>query len=84
MKLFENVVNHKINNVTYEEIIKYSKQFNVTISTDHAKKVEKLIRGKGINIFNDQERVRLIKDIAKITGPETAKQLNQLFQQFTR
>ncbi|HWO77663.1 MAG TPA: DUF2624 domain-containing protein [Bacillus sp. (in: firmicutes)] len=84
MKLFENVVNYKINNITYEDILKYSKQFNIKISTEQAKKVAGLVRGKGVNIFNDKERAQLIKEIAKITGPAVAKEVNQLFIQFTK
>ncbi|GAA0341295.1 DUF2624 domain-containing protein [Bacillus carboniphilus] len=84
MKLFENVVNYKINNITKEDLLKYSKQFNIPLNNDQAAKVTKLLRGKGINIFNDKERTQLIKEVAKITGPETARKVNQLFIQFTR
>ncbi|MET3699260.1 uncharacterized protein DUF2624 [Bacillus oleivorans] len=84
MKLFENVVNYKINNITPEDILKYSKQFNISINSDQAKQVARLVKGRGINIFNDKERAQLVKEVAKITGPDVAKEVNQLFIQFTK
>jgi hypothetical protein len=42
----------------------------------------KIIRGKNINIFNDAERIDLLKRVAAITSPATAQKVNQLLQQF--
>ncbi|KAA0549391.1 DUF2624 domain-containing protein [Bacillus sp. BGMRC 2118] len=83
MKLLEQIVNQRINRITKEELLKYSKEYGYSISTSQAEKIVLLLRGKNVNIFNSAERAKLIKEIAKITSPAVAKELNQLFLQFT-
>lgn len=84
MKIFENIINHKISNITTEELLKYGDQFQISITKTQAKKIADYLRGKQINIFVDSERTKLIKEIAKIAGPETAREVNRLFIQFTK
>ncbi|MEH7111946.1 DUF2624 domain-containing protein [Neobacillus niacini] len=84
MKIFENVINHKINTITGDELFKYAEQFNINVNRQQAYKVAQYLRGKNVNIFDDRERAALIKQIAKIAGPETAREVNKLFVQFTK
>ncbi|KYD11571.1 DUF2624 domain-containing protein [Heyndrickxia sporothermodurans] len=84
MKLLQNVINYKINIITGEELLKYAKQFNVRLSKSDANKIAAYLRGKSYNIFDDKQRTKLIKEVAKITGPETAKEINRIFVQFTK
>ena len=84
MSIFQNIINHKINTITGEELLKYANQFNIQVSQHHAHKVAQYLRGKNINIFDDRQRASLIKEIAKIAGPETAREVNKLFTQFTK
>jgi len=83
MKIFENIINHKISNITSTELLKYSKQFKIALTTEEAEKLANHLHGKKINIFNPAERAQLVKDMAKITSPATAKEVNQLFNLFT-
>lgn len=41
------------------------------------------MNGKNINIFNDAERNRLLKQVEAITSKQTAQTVNDLFNQFT-
>lgn len=84
MKIFENIINHKINTITSEELLKYAEQFQVKINRDQAKKIAAYLRSEKVNIFDDQARATLVREIAKIAGPETAKEVNRLFIQFTK
>ncbi|MCM3586311.1 DUF2624 domain-containing protein [Mesobacillus maritimus] len=84
MKIFENIVNHKVNNITGEELLKYAEPFKLSISRAQADKIAKYLRGQKVNIFDDRERAKLIKEIAKVAGPETAKEVNKLFLLFTK
>ncbi|PKG21932.1 DUF2624 domain-containing protein [Niallia nealsonii] len=83
MKIFENIINHKVSNITAPELLKYSKQFKIALTNDEAEKLANYLYGKKINIFNPSERAQLVKDMAKITSPATAKEVNQLFNLFT-
>jgi hypothetical protein len=84
MKIFENVINHKMNTITGDELFKYAEQFNIKVNRQQAYKVAQYLRGKKVNIFDDRERSALIKEIAKIAGPETAREVNKLFVKFTK
>ncbi|MGE6259031.1 DUF2624 domain-containing protein [Heyndrickxia sporothermodurans] len=84
MKLLQNVINYKINIITGDELLKYAKQFKVRLAKNDADKIASHLRGKHVNIFDDKQRTQLIKEIAKIAGPETAKEINRIFVQFTK
>lgn len=84
MKIFENIINHKINTITGTELIKYANQFNIKVNRQQANKVAEYLRGKNVNIFDVSQRAALVKEIAKIAGPETAREVNKLFLQFTK
>jgi hypothetical protein len=78
------MINFKVNSISGDELFKYAKQFNVSLNQGDADKIATYLRGKRVDLFNDQERTKVIKEIAKITSPETAKQINQVFIQFTK
>ncbi|ENQ3104215.1 Protein of unknown function [Bacillus sp. 491mf] len=80
MNLIQQFVNKKINNMTSKELLKYSKEYEVPITSEQADKIVTLIQGKQINIYDIQERLQLLKQIATVTSPATAQQINTLFQ----
>ncbi|GIN55796.1 DUF2624 domain-containing protein [Lederbergia ruris] len=84
MKMIKNMVNFKVNMITSEELLKYAKQFNFEVSKDEAEKIATYLRGKNLDIFDDRIRSQIIREVAKISGPKTAKELNKLFIQFTK
>ncbi|MDT9025490.1 MULTISPECIES: DUF2624 domain-containing protein [Rossellomorea] len=84
MKLLQNVINHKINNITNEELLKYANQYNISLTSQQATSIVASVKGKNINIFDDKKRSKLVKDLARIIGPSKAKEINQLFLQLIR
>ena len=84
MKLLQNVINHKINNITNEELLKYAKQYNISLTPQQATSIVANVKGKNINIFDDGQRSRLVKNLARLIGPAKAKEINQLFLQLIR
>jgi Protein of unknown function (DUF2624) len=84
MRIFENIINHKINTITADELLRYAKQFNIVLNKQQANKIAIYLRGKNVNIFDDSQRAALVKEIAKSAGPETAREVNKLFMQFTK
>lgn len=84
MKIFENIINHKINQITTDELLKYAEQYNITVKREHAKKIADYLRGKQVNIFDSSQRATLIKEIAKVAGAGTAKEVNKLFLQLIK
>lgn len=84
MKFLENVINMKINGITAKELVKYGRQFNIHVSLEQAEQIAQYLRGRNVDIFNNEDRTKVVKEIAKITGPETAKKVNQLFLMLTK
>jgi ribosomal protein L12E/L44/L45/RPP1/RPP2 len=84
VKIFENIINHKINTITAEELLKYANQFNIAVTRAQAKKIAEYLRGKNINIFDDGQRAHLIREIAKAAGPQTAREVNKLFMELAK
>lgn len=84
MKIFENIINHKIHTITPTELLKYSKQFKIPISDTESEKLAQHLNSKKVNIFNPAERSQLIRELATITSPATAKEVNNLFNLFAK
>lgn len=84
MNIFQNIINHKINHLTTEELLKYAKQFQISLSRKEAAQIADYLKGKNVNIFNDEERSKLIKELARITNGHTAKEVNRLLLSFTK
>lgn len=84
VNMIESIINHKINTITTDELLKYASQYHFSISRQQAQKIVKYLRGKQINIFDATQRAKVIKEIAKVAGPQTAKEVNKLFIQFTK
>ncbi len=84
MKFLENIINMKINGITGKELLKYARQFNINVTLEQAEQIAKFLRGKNFDIFNDFDRTKIIKEIAHVAGPQTAKKVNQLFIMLTK
>lgn len=84
MKIYENIINHKISTITPDELLKYANQFKISVNRTQAIQIAEYLHGKKVNIFDDSQRVKLVKEIAKIAGADTAKEVNKLFMQFIK
>ncbi|QFT89873.1 hypothetical protein FIU87_14510 [Bacillus sp. THAF10] len=84
MNIYQQIVNKKLHGITPKELLKYSDEYNINLTSDQAKKVAALLNSKKVNVFNTSERIQLMKEVAKITGHETAKKVNQLFLEFIK
>ena len=84
MSIFQSIINHKINTISADELLKYADQFKISVTRQQAAKIAEYLRGKNINIFDDTQRTQLVKEIAKTAGPATAREVNKLFIQLTK
>jgi len=80
--LFQKIVLQRLNQVTADEVLKYAKQYGIQVTKTQAFEVEKLVKGKNINIFNEEERNKLLKQVEAVTSKEAVQLLNQLFAQY--
>lgn len=77
------IVLQRLNQITANDLLRYAKQYGVSLTSNQAVEVAKLMNGKNVNIFNDAERNRLLKQVEAITSKQTAQTVNDLFNQFT-
>ena len=84
MSIFQNIINHKLNTMTADELLQYADQYQISLSRKEATQIANYIKGKKVNIFNDGERSQLIRELAKITNIHTAKEVNRLLSSFTK
>ncbi|WP_257215712.1 DUF2624 domain-containing protein [Fredinandcohnia onubensis] len=84
MNIYQQIINQKLKTLTPDDLMKYGKQYDIYVSKEQATNVLKIIRkNKNINIFNPDEKNQLLREIARVTSPEVARKLNQLFIKFT-
>ena len=84
MSIFQNIINHKLNTMTADELLQYADQYQISLSEKKPSQIANYIKGKKVNIFNDGERSQLIRELAKITNIHTAKEVNRLLSSFTK
>lgn len=84
MNIYQQIINQKLKTLTPGDLVKYGKQYEIYVTKEQAANVLKLIRSKkNINIFNPEEKNQLLREIARVTSPDVARKLNQLFIKFT-
>ncbi|MDQ0218287.1 DUF2624 domain-containing protein [Peribacillus cavernae] len=83
MKLFEMMINHKVNTITPNELLKLARQYDVDLKPDQARIVSKIVAGKNINVFNKTERLKALELVSAQTGLATSKELETIFNQLT-
>ncbi|MFC4320800.1 DUF2624 domain-containing protein [Litchfieldia salsa] len=87
MNIYHKIVNQKIKTITVDELLSYSSKYDISLTRPQAQKAIKYLKSKAdtkIDIFDSEERKKLLKEIAKVTSPEVARQLNILFNEFTK
>lgn len=85
MSVFQQLVNKRLRTVTVKDVIKYSKNYQIPISVEQAKKIVAILRSKQkLNIFNDDERKAVLREIAKQTNVNIARQFNKVFMTFMK
>jgi TRAP-type C4-dicarboxylate transport system substrate-binding protein len=84
MKIFQQIVNHKINHLTIKELLKYSKEYHISLTEAQAQQLISVIKEKPVDIYNTADRQELIRKIARVTNVQTAKKVQQLLQELMK
>ncbi|GMB07603.1 uncharacterized protein DUF2624 [Thermolongibacillus altinsuensis] len=84
MNIYHKIVQQKIKSLTADELMTYGKEYGITLSKEEAIKIIELIRKETIDVFNAEERIKWIRELAKLTSPQIAKQANELLRQFVK
>ena len=83
MKLFEMMVNHKINQIRPDELLSLAKQHQITLTQNQAQSITGLLAGRNINIFDIRQRQNVLGQITQVAGANTARAIETLFNNLT-
>lgn len=78
MSLIENMIQLKLKSLTGKQLMKVSNALELGITEEQAEKIALYFKKNTIDIYKDQDRAKVIKEIAKIAGPEPAKKINRM------
>jgi hypothetical protein len=76
------LANQKMNRMTPSELENFGKKYGLNINSRESTQVMRIVRSHPVDIFQDQERRKLLREIAKTTNPELAKNMETLFKRF--
>jgi ribosomal protein L12E/L44/L45/RPP1/RPP2 len=83
MKLFETIINMKINRIQADELLSIAGQYGIELNRKQAEQICSVLIGKNINIFEEQQRKQVVAKIAQIAGTDTANKIESIFLQLT-
>ncbi|OIJ16715.1 hypothetical protein BKP37_05655 [Anaerobacillus alkalilacustris] len=76
------MVNHKLNTLTKEELIQYAKQYQFKISNAQATKIIAILRSERIDVTNKAQRERILAKVKQQIDAKTEKQVNEMLKQY--
>jgi len=80
--LMKQVINLKMNTLTPQELLRLGNKYQLTLSSQQAKKIVDIIKERKINVFNSSERGQLLQKITESTNSDIAQQIEYIFSNF--
>ncbi len=84
MSFFQDMVNHKLRQLSPAQLKDMGVQYGIAISDHEAVLVSQKLQSSHVNVFNDFERKQLLQELSHIVSPAVVSQIEYLFQQFVR
>ena len=78
----QQLVNHKINSLTKDELLQLARQHQITLNPDQAQKVITILRSEDINIANQEQVNRILHRLQTNIDPHVSSVVNQLLKQY--
>lgn len=74
-------INYKINTITSEELIELGLKYKIFITRQQAVKIVKILRRETIDITNEVQRNRVLKQIWLEVGPDIQIKIQRLLNE---
>ncbi|WP_188453641.1 DUF2624 domain-containing protein [Virgibacillus oceani] len=74
----------KLKQLTSDELLHYSKKYGFNLSQAEAQSITKYLKTQQIDPFSSQDRVKMLKELARITDLQTAKKAQKLFEEIIK
>lgn len=74
-------INYKINTLTAEELIELGQKYKILITKQQAAKIIKILRRETVDITNEAQRNKLLKQIWLEVGPDIQVKIQRLLNE---
>ena len=81
---FKEIINHKLKQLTVEDVLHYARQYGFYISRQEAADILAYVQTNDVDIFSQEAVEDAYEKIAEITDWETADKAKQLFEQLIK
>lgn len=78
------MVNNKIRQLTVDELLYYSKQYQFTLSEEQAQRIIHYLKNNQLDLFLKSNHPKIFQDLALITDQSTASQAQRLLYEIIR
>ncbi|WP_099158524.1 DUF2624 domain-containing protein [Virgibacillus ndiopensis] len=78
------MIGKKMKQLSPDELLHYSKKYGFNLSKNEAQNITKYLKNNQINPFSAQDRVIMLKELARITDLQTAKKAQKLFEEIIK
>lgn len=78
----QQIVNHKINHITPQELVELAASQRIRISLSEARRVITILRTEKINITDEKQIKRILAKIQREVHPHVMKQVEQLLSTY--
>ncbi|RPF55615.1 DUF2624 family protein [Aquisalibacillus elongatus] len=82
--MLKQLIRSRIYSSTPQEIVKYGKQYGITINQNQASQLLSYIKKESIDPFSERDRSKTYRYVEKNIGPKEARQADQLLQQLAK
>ncbi|MCF6137942.1 DUF2624 family protein [Pseudalkalibacillus berkeleyi] len=80
----QQMINHKLNTLSAEELIALGSQYNIQLTDAQAAQIIRILRQEKIDVSDVKQRDRIIKRIEAVTSPQVAQTIQVMFQSISR
>ncbi|ALX48102.1 DUF2624 domain-containing protein [Lentibacillus amyloliquefaciens] len=77
--IIKQLINKKLKQLSPDELLRYAHQYGFSIDKNQAKEITAYLRQNPINPFEPEERMKMFKELARITDERTADKAQKLF-----
>lgn len=82
MSIFiKELVKRKLSQLSYEDLLNYSEQYGFSITTGEAKEISRYLKNHNVDPFNENDRLKMLHELAQITDSNTANKAQKLFDE---
>ncbi|MDC3413370.1 DUF2624 domain-containing protein [Aquibacillus sp. 3ASR75-11] len=84
MSMLQQIVKKKLKQVSSTELLSYSKEYNIALTKKQAKEISAYLKQTKLDPFNENDRMKMFKKLAKITDIQTAQKAQKIFHKLIK